>query len=90
MTLISAGNSTGVYGRCDAKCYGAKHPHCHCICGGRNHGAGLDQAMANTSEQAEAMMQEYREEHHLAADAPFKLGRIIQEMADGQTTIPTS
>lgn len=39
-TLISAGNSEGTYGRCDAKCYNAKSSHCHCICGGMNHGKG--------------------------------------------------
>lgn len=43
-TLIEFRNSQGVIGRCDAKCYQAEQPHCECICGGRNHGAGLDQA----------------------------------------------
>jgi hypothetical protein len=38
MTLITAGNSDGVYGRCDAKCHDATEPQCHCICGGRFHG----------------------------------------------------
>lgn len=90
MTLISAGNNNGVYGRCDAKCYGAKHPDCNCICGGRNHGAGLDTAMANTQEFAEVMMEEYRQEHNLPADAAYTLGKVLQEMADGQTSIPAA
>lgn len=36
--------------RCDAKCYDAKHPSCDCICGGRNHGCGEQQAMDNVRE----------------------------------------
>jgi hypothetical protein len=39
-----AGNSEGVYGRCDAKCHEAKEPDCHCICGGRYHGRGSSEA----------------------------------------------
>lgn len=62
-TLISAGNSDGVYGRCDAKCYGAQHPKCDCICGGRNHGVGLRQALTNTSEQFRPMLEEYVAAH---------------------------
>lgn len=40
MTLIQAGNSNGVYGRCDAHCHDAKGAKCHCICGGVFHGKG--------------------------------------------------
>lgn len=90
MVLISVGDNYGIHGRCDAKCYGAKHPDCNCICGGRNHGAGIDKALENTRELAEVMMQEYREEHNLPADATFKLGTVLQEMANGQTAIPSS
>lgn len=50
MTLIHCHGA--VEGRCDAKCYNARHPDCHCICGGKNHGAGLDQAIDNTRELA--------------------------------------
>jgi hypothetical protein len=31
--------------RCDAKCYNAKGVKCQCICGGRGHGAGLNDAI---------------------------------------------
>lgn len=48
-TLISAGNSEGTYGRCDAKCYTADSPFCNCICGGANHGVGLQTAIEQTS-----------------------------------------
>jgi hypothetical protein len=47
-TLIHVGNSEGTVGRCDAKCYGATHGACSCICGGINYSKGLDQARENT------------------------------------------
>ena len=49
-TLIVVGNSEGVIGRCDAKCYEAHELKCTCICGGRNHGVGLQKALENTAE----------------------------------------
>jgi len=52
-TLITQHNSDGLVGRCDEKCYGAKCEDCSCICGGRNHGTGLGQALENTRELAE-------------------------------------
>lgn len=47
-TLMSAHNSNGCIGRCDAKCYNATQPECHCICNGANHGTGESQATDNT------------------------------------------
>jgi len=58
-TLIQVRNSSGVVGRCDAKCYEAKHPDCNCICGGKNHGAGLKKAVENTREMAEQWIEDY-------------------------------
>ena len=52
MTLIAVYNSEGCVGRCDARCYEAAEPDCDCICGGRNHGAGREQAIDNTRELA--------------------------------------
>lgn len=63
MTLITYQNSAGEGGRCDAKCYTAKHPECHCICGGANHGAGLSKAMDNTREMAEEWIRQWEEAH---------------------------
>lgn len=51
-------------GRCDARCYEAKGPTCKCICGGMNHGKGLDSAIRNT-----ALNKEIRQ----TADAAAKL-----------------
>jgi hypothetical protein len=52
-TLIYVGNSEGCVGRCDANCYEATEPECTCICGGRNHGVGLRQALINTAEMVD-------------------------------------
>jgi hypothetical protein len=48
--MIAVYNSEGCVGRCDAKCYDATESDCDCICGGRNHGAGLQQALENAAE----------------------------------------
>jgi len=62
MTLISMHNSEGCIGRCDAKCYDAKEPACHCMCGGRNHGVGERQAVENTRELAEDWIDKMKEQ----------------------------
>ncbi len=36
--------------KCDEKCYDAKRIKCTCICGGKNHGKGLRQALKNLQE----------------------------------------
>ena len=48
MILIEQRNGRGkITGRCDARCYKARHPRCECICGGQNHGVGLKKAVDN-------------------------------------------
>lgn len=59
-TLIAVHNSEGCVGRCDARCYDAAEPDCDCICGGRNHGAGKEQALGNTRELAESWLEQAR------------------------------
>jgi hypothetical protein len=59
-TLISYQSSGGDQGRCDAKCYDAHEDECDCICGGRNHGAGKQQAIDNTRELAESWLEQAR------------------------------
>jgi len=59
-TLIAVCNSDGCQGRCDANCYDAHEPDCDCICGGRNHGAGQQQAIGNTREMAESWLERAR------------------------------
>jgi hypothetical protein len=65
-TLIAFYSSDGCEGRCDAKCYNAQHPNCDCICGGRNHGKGLQKAIDNTRQLAEAWIETYSQTHKLA------------------------
>ncbi len=50
--LITAYTGDGCVGRCDAKCYNAWGPECHCICQGVNLGAGRQEATENTREFA--------------------------------------
>lgn len=64
-TLIAVYDSEGCRGRCDARCYEAHEPECDCICGGKNHGAGLAQAADNTRELAEQWLQGYVEREGL-------------------------
>jgi hypothetical protein len=59
-TLIAVYNSEGCIGRCDARCYEAAEPECDCICGGRKHGAGQEQALDNTRELAESWLERAR------------------------------
>lgn len=40
MVILEVKSGDRVLGRCDAKCYNAEGPDCHCICGGANHGVG--------------------------------------------------
>jgi hypothetical protein len=64
-TLIAVYNSEGCVGRCDAKCYNAQSLECDCICGGANHGAGIDKAVENTREMVENWIPEYAKEKGL-------------------------
>jgi hypothetical protein len=48
-TLIKVYNGDVCVGRCDGRCYDADKSYCDCICGGANHGVGLDQAIFNTA-----------------------------------------
>jgi len=58
-TMIAAYDSNGCVGRCDAKCYNATCENCTCVCGGMNHGAGLQRAVQNTTEMAESWIEAY-------------------------------
>lgn len=47
MRVIRIRNNDGPLGECTAKCYDADGGRCRCVCGGRNHGVGEEQALAN-------------------------------------------
>jgi len=59
-TLIAVYTGDGCAGRCDAKCYNAWGPECHCICQGANHGAGKQEAIDNTRELAGSWLEHAR------------------------------
>ena len=59
-TLIAVYTGDGCAGRCDAKCYNAWGPECHCICQGGNHGAGKQEAIGNTREMAGSWLEDAR------------------------------
>lgn len=48
MVALITERSGGRTRRCDKRCYDGKHQRCRCICGGANHGQGLEMAMSNT------------------------------------------
>ena len=56
--LIAVWTGDGCAGRCDAKCYNAWGPECHCICQGANHGAGKQEAIENTRELGEFWLEQ--------------------------------
>jgi len=66
--LIEVFNALGeCVGRCDSKCYNAKASGCSCICGGTNHGVGLERAIENTRKNAATL-----EKTHAHIDIPGK------------------
>jgi predicted RNase H-like HicB family nuclease len=60
VTLLAVYNSEGCQGRCDSRCYDAEQDECDCVCSGRNHGAGKQQALDNTRELAESWIERAR------------------------------
>lgn len=54
-TIILRKNKDGaITGMCNARCYNAKGKKCHCVCGGDNHGKGINYAIMNTSRCSKA------------------------------------
>jgi hypothetical protein len=71
--LIAVFTGDGCVGRCDAKCYNAWGPECHCICRGGNHGAGKQEAIATTREMAGSWL----EHPELAAAVARMAGEVL-------------
>lgn len=80
-TLIEVRNSSGVVGRCDARCYNAKNPDCDCICGGKNHGAGIEKAVDNTREMVETWFEAYKDRKNLGDDAIMEVAPNVYQMS---------
>lgn len=60
-TLISVYVAQRCVGRCDAKCYDAEHDDCSCVCGGKNHGKGVEEAKRNIREEGDIMAEKFAE-----------------------------
>lgn len=67
MILVEVRKGDQLVGRCDAKCYNAKSGRetCDCICGGKNHGAGLYAALENTKREVDAWLADYTQRKEL-------------------------
>lgn len=60
-TAVAVYNSEGCVGRCDAKCHDAKEPDCDCVCGGRLHGCGRENAIERNTEDYFGSVENARE-----------------------------
>jgi hypothetical protein len=52
-TVLAVYNTKGCLGRCDARCHEARGTVCRCVCGGANHGVGVEQAAENSAQMGE-------------------------------------
>ena len=59
MTTIITHKEGKVSRRCDAKCYKAKGKKCNCICGGHNHGKGINEAILFASSHEDLLKELY-------------------------------
>ena len=65
--------------RCGALCYNSKREYCDCICGGRNHSVGYDQALINSRD----MMQTGNHHHQAYFTARVKQGILFPTESGG-------
>jgi len=78
--LIAVYTGDGCIGRCDAKCYNAWGPECHCICQSANHGAGKQEAIASTRELAESWLEHARASGRDISHAELVLGAMHEPL----------
>jgi hypothetical protein len=71
--LLTETIGQGPVRRCDGRCYNGKNKTCVCICGGRNHGVGLEQALKNVQEIFQPMLAAFDTEHQ-----PFLITRVAE------------
>lgn len=73
-TLIIARKADGsLLGRCDAKCYNAKGLKCTCVCGGMNHGVGLNQAIDNIHKNRALLMDSQEAGEFIIKEGQYQL-----------------
>ena len=81
--LIAVYTGDGCIGRCDAKCYLASGPECHCICQGANHGAGKQEAIENTRELGESWLEQARAGRQGIAHAEVLIDALHEPLFGG-------
>lgn len=83
-TLFAVYDSDGYRGRCDASCYEAQGPVCTCVCGGKNHGVGRQQAEANVRAYTAEMLAEWLQAHPETAAAVVEaVAQLALGLTDG-------
>ena len=78
-TLISVYTSNGCVGRCDARCHDATSDKCTCVCGGMNHGDGVEAAIDNTREHFDKMIKDYQKGKY--EKMKFKIGSECKQLS---------
>jgi hypothetical protein len=87
--LIAAYAGDGCVSRCDAKCYNAWGPECHCICRGGNHGAGKQEAIENTRELGESWLGHARAGGRDIAHAELVIGAVHEPLSECGGSVAT-
>lgn len=64
-SLIFVRRDGKLVSKCDSRCYQAKQPDCDCVCGGANHGKGLEQSIINTQQHWKEWVQRFRKRRKL-------------------------
>ena len=79
--LIAVYTGDGCAGRCDAKCYNAWGPECHCVCRGGNHGVGRQEAIGNMRELAGSWLEQARADGRDCTRAGFAVTVIYEPLS---------
>ena len=61
-TLLALYLGNSLVGRCDINCFGGDDSRCECVCGGLNHGVGIEQAVEQTRRMADEWIEAHREQ----------------------------
>jgi hypothetical protein len=78
--LISCQSFGGDRGRCDAKCYNAWGPECHCVCQGAGNGIGKQGAIEDTRELAESWLEQARADAQVIGHAEVLVDVLRQPL----------
>ncbi|WP_289009066.1 hypothetical protein [uncultured Thermomonospora sp.] len=77
VALLTVRRGNTVVDQCNATCYEASGKVCRCVCGGANHGVGLEQAVVNTRAMHAAWVARARATRGIDT---FELGEIVEQL----------